>query len=118
MKSLSRVVAETLLCLEPRSHHCHVVSHTGSTGCAPTARVNRGRRHFNGEHGVSKSAPDRPGVPQRPESTGADDIATESTAIPYRTIGVAAVAIVAVVFVFSTFVPRRHHVLMCIPHMS
>ena len=39
-------------------------------------------------------------MPQRPGSTGADDIATEGTAIPYRTIGVAAVAIVAVAFVF------------------
>ena len=28
---------------------------TGSTGCAPTARVNRGRRHCNGEHGDSIS---------------------------------------------------------------
>ena len=65
---------------------------------------------------MSCRTPDRPGVPQRPGSTGADDIATESTAIPYRTIGVAAVAIVAVVFVFSTSVSRRRHVLTCTMH--
>ena len=31
---------------------------------------------------MSCRTPDRPGVPQRPGSTGADDIATESTAFP------------------------------------